>query len=153
MNQAERNFARRVVFAAAPGAAAGRSMTVVLALAGFDPAVEIDAGPTVLLSDLFWEANEPRLLQLKSAWKRALPEFPPSLNQTRGPVSLAFFSASKLGWVPQVDPGVFRTRRGRLVNFSIACPTEIRWESKRDAELALWKEAGANKPSFPPSLF
>ena len=41
------------MFGAAPGSAAGRSKKVVLAIAGFDPAVEIDAGPTVLLADLF----------------------------------------------------------------------------------------------------
>ena len=51
-SQAEHNFARTIVFVAVPGAAVGRSKTVVLALAGFDPAVEIDAGPTVLLADL-----------------------------------------------------------------------------------------------------
>ena len=88
------------MFGAAPGAAAGRSKTVVLALAGFDPAVEIDAGPTVLLADLFWEADQQRSIQLTRAWSLALPEFPPTLVGTRGPVSLGFFSAHKLGWVP-----------------------------------------------------
>ena len=47
LTQAERNFARKVAFGSAPGSAAGRSRTVTLALAAFDPAVEIDAGPVV----------------------------------------------------------------------------------------------------------
>ena len=105
MSQAERNFSRRIVFAAAPGAAAGRSMTVVLALAGFDPAVEIDAGPTVLLSDLFWEANEPRLRQLNSAWKRALPEFPPPLPKLEAPFPLPFFLLTNSGGFPRSIQG------------------------------------------------
>ena len=90
-SQAERNVARKVVFGAAPGSAAGRSKTVVLAFAGFDPAVEIDAGPTVLLADFFWGADLRRSNQLKRAWSLALPEFPPTLVGTRGPVSLGFF--------------------------------------------------------------
>ena len=47
MSVEERAFARRVVFGSAPGFAAGRSTTITLALAGFDPAVEIDAGPII----------------------------------------------------------------------------------------------------------
>ena len=77
MTVAERAFARRVVFWGAPGFAAGRSTTITLALAGFDPAVEIDAGPIILLSDLAWEINPQRMAFFARAWKVALPQFPP----------------------------------------------------------------------------
>ena len=75
------------------------------ALAGFDPAVEIDAGPTVLLSDLFWEANEPRLRQLNAAWKRALPEFPPPLPKLEAPFPLPFFLLTNSGGFPRSIQG------------------------------------------------
>ena len=145
MSQAERAFARRIVFGTAPGSASGRSAAVTLALSGFDPAVEIDAGPLILFADLAWEADGRRRAQIRRAWEFGVPKFPPTLAATKGPVSLALFSANKLGWVPQPDPGNFKTLRGRDVNVIEVSPTEIRWEAKRDAELSLWREWGVGK--------
>ena len=98
MTVAERAFARRVVFWGAPGFAAGRSTTITLALAGFDPGVEIDAGPIILLSDLAWEINPQRMAFFARAWEVALPQFPPTLRKCKGPVSLSFFFGSQ-NWV------------------------------------------------------
>ena len=105
MSQAERNFARRIVFGSAPGAASGRSKTVVLARAGFDPAVEIDAGPTFSLSDLFWEADSRRIDQLERAWKLALPEFPPPLPKLEAAHPLLLFRVINSGWSPRSIQG------------------------------------------------
>ncbi len=69
MSVEERAFARRVVFWSAPGFAAGRSTTITLALAGFDPAVEIDAGPIMLLSDLAWEMKDQHGAFFARAWE------------------------------------------------------------------------------------
>ena len=45
MPKVERDFAGRIVLWSALCFAAARSTTVTVALAGFDPAVEVDAGP------------------------------------------------------------------------------------------------------------
>ena len=80
MSQSERSFARRIVFGCAPGFASGRSATVSMALSGFDPAVEIDAGPVILLADLAWESDPRRRDQIHRAWNLGLPRFPPSFG-------------------------------------------------------------------------
>ena len=79
--------------------------------------------------------------------------FPPTLQKCKGPVSLSFFSAHKIGWQPLPDPGVFLTRRKRVVNIFHVAPTEIRWEAKRDAELNIFKQWADGKDNAPAEPF
>ena len=79
------------VFWGAPGFAAGRPTTITLVLAGFGPAVEIDAGPIILLSDLTWGINPQRMSFFARAWEAALPQFPPRCRNVSAPFHFRFF--------------------------------------------------------------
>ena len=98
MSVAERTFARRVVFWGAPGFAAGRSTTITLALAGFDPAVEIDAGPIILLSDLAWEINMQRFSFLCTCMGSRFAPVPSHLAEMQGPHLVSLFCGAQ-NWV------------------------------------------------------
>ena len=147
-SMADRHLARSVYFAASPGHASGRSLTPSLALAGFDPAWDIDTGPLLQLSELVWDANAKRKEEIGRAWMRSISHFPIPLCKAKGPISLALYSAHRIGWIPVFaphPPGTFLTREGRQINFSLVSPAEVKVEALRDAKLSIWEVWGVGE--------
>ena len=79
---------------------------------------------------------------------RSISHFPIPLSKAKGPISLALYSAHRIGWIPVFaphPPGTFLTREGRQINFSLVSPAEVKVEGLRDAKLSIWEVWGVGK--------